>query len=77
MANALQVYKHTVEPLAPGERLRLAALILEGLTEEVPGPEARVSMADLIATLPPGPRACSSWDDYEHHLQEERNAWDR
>ena len=37
----------------------------------------RRPMAELIRTLPVGPRACPSWEEYERLLAEERDAWDR
>jgi hypothetical protein len=71
-----EIYRHSREHLSSSERLRLAAMILEDLARaEAVG--ARRPMAALIRTLPAGPRACSSWDEYERLLVEERDAWDR
>jgi len=32
---------------------------------------------DLIASLPPGPRSCPTWEEFERAFQEERDSWDR
>jgi hypothetical protein len=68
----------------PGHRLEIRSPELpEGATVEVivllpeqPGPR-RMSMLELVASLPPGPRAFPTWEEYERHLQEERDAWER
>ena len=37
----------------------------------------RLSMLEFLATLPPGPRAFETWEEYEQHLRQEKEAWDR
>jgi hypothetical protein len=37
----------------------------------------RLSMLEFLETLPPGPRAFETWEEYEQHLREEKDAWDR
>lgn len=37
----------------------------------------RVSILDLIASLPPGPHAFKTWAEYEEHRREEKKAWER
>lgn len=37
----------------------------------------RLSMLEFVRTLPPGPRAFDTWEEYEKHLREEKDAWDR
>jgi hypothetical protein len=37
----------------------------------------RLSMLDFLKTLPPGPRAFETWEEYEQHLRQEKEAWDR
>jgi hypothetical protein len=68
----------------PGHRLEVSAPELpEGVKVEVivvlPGkPEPQFGSAlEFLESLPPGPRAFKTWEDYERHLQEERDAWDR
>jgi hypothetical protein len=38
---------------------------------------APVSMLDLVEPLPPGPRAFPTWAEYERHLREEKDSWER
>jgi len=38
---------------------------------------ARLSMLEFLESLPPGPRAFQTWEDYEQHLREEKDAWER
>jgi hypothetical protein len=68
----------------PGHRLEISDPELpEGATVEVivvlpkqPQPR-RMSMLEFLETLPPGPRAFPTWEEYEKHLQEEKDSWDR
>lgn len=70
----------------PGHRLEVSAPELpEGARVEVivvlpqqPAPR-RLSMVEFLETLPPGPspRCFPSWEEYERHLQEEKDAWER
>jgi hypothetical protein len=67
-----------------GHRLEISAPELpEGAKVEVivvlpetPEPR-RISMLEFLESLPPGPRAFPTWEEYERHLQEEKNAWER
>ena len=70
----------------PGHRLEVTAPELpEGATVEVivvlpePVVPRRLSMLDLLDTLPegPSPRAFPTWEEYERFLQEEKDAWER
>jgi hypothetical protein len=36
----------------------------------------RMSMLEFLETLPPGPRAFKTWEEYEKHLREEKDAWE-
>jgi hypothetical protein len=68
----------------PGHRLEITAPELpEGARVEVivllpdkPQPR-RLSMLEFVKALPPGPRAFPTWEEYERHLQEEKDAWER
>jgi hypothetical protein len=67
-----------------GHRLEISDPQLpEGATVEVivvlpAKPEVRrISMLELVESLPPGPHAFPTWDEYERHLREERGSWDR
>ncbi len=35
------------------------------------------SVLDFLDSLPPGPRAFKTWEEYEQHLRQERDSWDR
>lgn len=40
-------------------------------------PPRRLSMLEFLDSLPPGPRAFKTWEEYEQHLRQEKDAWDR
>lgn len=68
----------------PGHRLEISAPELpEGARVEVivvlpaPPPPRRLSMLEFLESLPPGPRAFPTWEEYERYLREEKDAWDR
>jgi hypothetical protein len=68
----------------PGNRVEFSAPELpEGAKVEVTvvlapeaSPPARMSMLQFVKTLPPGPRAFDTWEEYERFLQEEKDSWD-
>lgn len=35
------------------------------------------SALEFLDSLPPGPRAFKTWEEYEQHLRQEKDAWDR
>jgi hypothetical protein len=35
------------------------------------------SALEFLESLPPGPHALTTWDDYERQLREKRDLWDR
>ena len=35
------------------------------------------SALEFLQSLPPGPRAFETWEEYEQFLREERGSWDR
>ena len=67
----------------PGHRLEMAPELPEGAKVEVivvlpETPEPRFGSAlEFLESLPPGPRAFKTWEEYERFLQEEKNAWER
>jgi len=66
----------------PGHRLEVTAPELpEGAKVEVivvlPEKPETVSMLDFLESLPPGPRAFPTWEEYERHLREEKDSWER
>ena len=46
------------------------------VTPEKPRPQFG-SALDFLESLPPGPRAFKTWEEYERFLREERSSWDR
>jgi len=68
----------------PGHRIEVTAPELpEGATVEViivlpekPKPQFG-STLEFLESLPPGPRAFKTWEEYERFLQEEKDAWER
>lgn len=71
----------------PGQRIEIADPALpEGVKVEVivvlpekPVGPRFASALEFLESLPtsPSPRAFPTWEEYEKHLQEERNSWDR
>jgi hypothetical protein len=68
----------------PGHRLEISAPELpEGAKVEVivvlpEKPQAKFASAiEFLESLPPGPRAFPTWEEYERHLREEKDSWDR
>jgi hypothetical protein len=70
--------------ILPGHRLEISDPQLpEGATVEVivvlpekPKPQFG-SALEFLESLPPGPRAFKTWEEYERHLREERDSWER
>jgi hypothetical protein len=77
MSTAEEVYEQNVRPLPPEERRRVAELILAEMETREETDLPRRSMAELLGSLPPGPRSAASWEELERQLQEGRNSWDR
>ena len=50
---------------------------IDELAADGPVSGARLSMLEFLESLPPGPRVFKTWEDYEQHLREEKNAWER
>jgi hypothetical protein len=70
--------------ILPGHRLELSDPQLpEGARVEVivvlpQKPEARFASAlEFLESLPSGPRAFKTWEEYHQHLREEKDSWDR
>ncbi len=70
---------HRLEIVAPeladGQRVEVSVVASE--PSSLPGVEGRVSIWELIRTLPPGPRSAPTWEEIERNLQEDRDSWDR
>lgn len=74
---------HMKTTVLPGSRIEISAPGLpEGLSVEVTlqydSPPAKPGgVLALLASLPPGPRSASSWEEIERGLQAERETWER
>ena len=66
---------HRLEVSAPElpEGARVEVIVILPTTTSPP----RQPMLEFLKSLPPGPRAFPTWDEYERHLQEEKDAWER
>jgi hypothetical protein len=78
----MQTALRTEAVVLPGHRLEVSDPQLpEGAKVEVivvlpePSKPPRMSMFELLQSLPPGPRAFRTWEEYERHLREEKDAW--
>jgi hypothetical protein len=77
LQSAQEIYDQSVRLLPEREQLRVAVLILGGLTRVVePPPEGR-SMLELVESLPPGPRFFQTAAEVDRYIQAERDSRDR
>jgi hypothetical protein len=67
----------------PGNRVEVSDPgLLEGTKVEVivflsDRPKTKFGSAlDFLESLPPGPRAFDTWEDYEKFLREEKDSWE-
>ena len=58
----------------PAEGTKVEVIVV---LPERSAPARRISMLEFVKTLPPGPRAFDTWEEYERFLQEEKDSWDR
>ncbi len=73
MPNAQELYTAAVCHLPPSERLRLASLILNGLTQDSAPP--RCYALDLLEELP-GRQLFKTSAEADEYLQRERDSWE-
>ena len=80
----MQSALRTETTILPGHRLEITAPELpEGARVEVIVvlPEQAKpqfgSALEFLESLPTGPRAFSTWEEYERHLKEEKESWER
>jgi hypothetical protein len=74
MQDAQEVYKKTILNMPSSEQLRLAALILSGLTTRASSNSQ--SALELLEKMSAG-RTFESAAEADEHLREERDSWDR
>lgn len=72
MQNAETIYQQTILPLPNSEKLQLAALILQNLTNSQ---KTVQSAYDLLQNLT-HERVFSSAKEVDEHLKAERESWD-
>jgi hypothetical protein len=77
MQNANEIYAQQVRQLPSAERLRLAALILEDLSEvkSTNVKNGGVSALELLESLPEK-RLFQTPNEVDRYLREERESWD-
>lgn len=75
MPSVETIYKETVLPLPPSDRIRLAEIILEHANEGKPPINGHISALELLQSLPIE-RAFPDADSVDKHLETERESWD-
>ena len=58
-------------PLPEGARVEFVVVPTET------GQRQFISALDFLESLPPGPRAFATWEEYEAHLEAEKDSWER
>ena len=72
MQNAQTIYQQTILPLPASEKLRLATIILQNLSNEA---EKSASALDFLENLQTE-RVFNSAGEVDEHLKRERESWD-
>ena len=77
MTNTTEIYAQTIRGLSSAERLRLATLILEDLSEEqTTDAEAKTLSALEVLEKLNGRRVFDSPEKVDEYLKAERESWD-
>lgn len=78
MQNATEIYRNSIKQMPSFERLRLATLILEDLTEEQTAPREtqKLSALELLENTN-GERVFQTAAEVDEHLKAERESWER
>ena len=76
MPDANEIYTSSISRLPPAERLRLATLILNGLTH-VPASPPRRSILEILDSRPPGSGLFKTSAEVDEYLRQERDSWER
>jgi hypothetical protein len=76
MQDAKEIYREAVSRLPSSERLRLAALILSGLTQEGETPVALSRAAIELLEEMPDKRLFKTSEEADEYLSRERDSWD-
>ncbi len=79
----MQAAFYTETTVLPGQRIEISSPELpEGARVQVivvwpaASPARFGSALEFLDSLPAGPRAFKTWEEYERHLEEERHAWE-
>ncbi len=72
MQNVQTIYQETILPLPKSEKLRLAAIILQSLSDEN---VKETSALDFLENLQIE-RVFKSADEVDRHIEAERKSWD-
>lgn len=72
MQNAQTIYQQTILPLSASEKLRLATIILQDLSNES---DKNVSASDFPESLPTE-RVFENAEAVQRHIKTERESWD-
>ena len=72
MQDIQTIYQQTILPLPTSEKLRLATIILQDLSN---GEKSSISALDLLQNLP-DEKVFSSPKKVNEHLKAERESWD-
>lgn len=77
MQNAIDIYQESIKQMPSFERLRLATLILEDLTEEQAesGEAKKLSAIELLENQN-DKRIFQTADEVDEHLKAERESWE-
>jgi len=74
MQNAQNIYYQAIAGLPSDEKLRLAAMILQDLTDEN-GMSEQTSALEFLENLPQE-KIFNSAEEVDRHLKTERESWD-
>ena len=72
MQDVQTIYRQTILPLSKSEKLRLATIILQDLSNDE---KPSASALDLLQSLP-DEKVFNSPDEVNEHLKSERESWD-
>ena len=69
------IYQEIVLPLPPGDRIRLAKVIMEHANQEMPSVNGSLSALEFLEKLD-GERVFTDADSVDVHLKAERESWE-
>ncbi len=75
MQNVQELYTTSISQMPPGERLKLATMILTNLTNGETKSEQHQSIRQMVREMPAG-RAFKTSAEADEYLEQERDSWD-